>query len=211
MYNDDSSPTLINCTFSGNSAYAGGGICNHPISSPTLISCTFSGNSAYDEGGGLCNWEECEPTLSNCIVWGNTAPTEPQIYDYSSTTSAIFSCIQGGWLGTGNIEAEPLFMDADGPDDVPGTPDDNLRLQPGSPCIDAGLSVGIALDQDGNQRMVDDPATPDTGIGFPEVIDMGPYEYGSTPPWPGSADLDGDGDVDLADFGLFQQQFTGPQ
>ncbi len=45
MYNYNSSPTLTNVTFSGNSATEGGGMLNY--NSPTLTNVTFSGNSAH--------------------------------------------------------------------------------------------------------------------------------------------------------------------
>ncbi|MHC4695671.1 MAG: right-handed parallel beta-helix repeat-containing protein, partial [Planctomycetota bacterium] len=51
MFNDNSSPTVTNCTFSGNMAsYHGGGMYNNNSSSPTVTNCTFSGNTA--SGGG---------------------------------------------------------------------------------------------------------------------------------------------------------------
>jgi hypothetical protein len=68
---DNSNPTLINCTFSGNSAYKGGGLSNWDNSSPTLTYCTFSANSAY-EGGGIYN-EYGKPMLTNCKFSGNSA------------------------------------------------------------------------------------------------------------------------------------------
>jgi len=47
MFNDGSSPTLANCTFSGNSAMNyGGGIYNRESSSPLLTNCTFQNNSS---------------------------------------------------------------------------------------------------------------------------------------------------------------------
>jgi len=47
VYCYESSPTLTNCTISGNTAsdYGGGGVCCDD-SSPTLINCTISGNTA---------------------------------------------------------------------------------------------------------------------------------------------------------------------
>jgi hypothetical protein len=49
-----------------------------------------------------------------------------------------YSDVEGGWPGTGNLNLDPLFVDADGPDGVYGTPDDDMHLLPTSPCIDAG-------------------------------------------------------------------------
>ena len=98
-----------------------------------------------------------------------------------------FSAVDG-WTGqfggAGNIDADPQFIDADGPDNQLGTADDNLRLAPGSPCIDAADNSrypGPDHDADGNPRFVDDPDTVDTGRGTPPIIDMGGYEFQLTP------------------------------
>ncbi len=83
MYNDHSSPTLIDCTFSGNSAGYGGGMYNDH-SSPMLVNCTFSGNSTIGfsqgdivrrggGGGGMFNVHS-SPTLVNCTFSGNSSP-----------------------------------------------------------------------------------------------------------------------------------------
>ena len=54
-----------------------------------------------------------------------------------------FSDIQGGWPGTGNINLEPLFFDADGTDNVIGTPDDDLRLQRARPALMQGPAATL--------------------------------------------------------------------
>ncbi len=47
MYNTNSSPTVSNCTFSGNTAAgSGGGMANYNNSGPTVTNCNFSGNEA---------------------------------------------------------------------------------------------------------------------------------------------------------------------
>ena len=74
MENYYSSPTVTNCTFTGNSAYWGGGICNDNDCTMTVTNCTFSGNSAGPGGGGgMCNWFNCNPTVTNCTFTGNSA------------------------------------------------------------------------------------------------------------------------------------------
>ena len=40
--------------------------------------------------------------------------------------------------GGGNSDADPLFQDPDGADNVPGTLDDNFHLSQSSPCVDSG-------------------------------------------------------------------------
>ena len=62
----------------------------------------------------------------------------------------------------------------------------NLRLQPGSPCSDAAdntsVPADVTTDLDNAPRFVDDVGTPDTGLGDPPIVDMGPYEYQITCP-----------------------------
>ena len=59
MHNFNSSPTVTNCSFIGNTAGAagGGGMRNASSvgSSPTVNNCTFSGNTAGTFGGGMFN------------------------------------------------------------------------------------------------------------------------------------------------------------
>ena len=106
------------------------------------------------------------PVVTNSIFWGNT-PNEI-VTDVESEATVTFSNVQNGHLGIGNIDLDPLFIDPDGPDDIPGTDDDDYHLQPGSPCINLGTNVppeGLpATDLDGNPRVV-------CGI-----VDMGAYE-----------------------------------
>ncbi len=78
MYNSNSSPTIANCLFTGNSAQSGGGMYNTSttgnVCSPTLINCTFQNNSA-SFGGGMYNNARTgtsSPTLTNCTFITNT-------------------------------------------------------------------------------------------------------------------------------------------
>jgi predicted outer membrane repeat protein len=71
MYNKDCSPTVTNCTFSGNTAGSGGGMYNTG-GSPTVTNCTFSGNTTYRGiGGGMYNGKGTSPTVTNCTFSGN--------------------------------------------------------------------------------------------------------------------------------------------
>ncbi len=206
MYNFDSSPSVINSLFNGNSCAvgAGGGMFNTGLggSDPAIINCTFSGNRANNNnGGGILNTVGASPTLTNCILWANsdstgTGPTA-QVHTISGTPVVNYSIVQGGWSGAGGVgivNADPLFVDPLGPDGIPGTEDDDLRLRPGSPAIDAGDTTAlpldtfdldgdgnttewISLDLAGNPRLLDDPATVDTGVPGSAVVDMGAYEF----------------------------------
>jgi len=87
----------------------GGGMYNVG-SSPTVTNCTFSGNSA-PKGGGMCNSEGSTPTVTNCILWDNSSD---QIYNKINSNPVVtYSDVQGGYSGEGNIDTDPLFIDTD--------------------------------------------------------------------------------------------------
>jgi hypothetical protein len=183
-----SNPTLTNCLFSGNSVTEMGGGMYVFEGSPTLTNCTFSMNQNYQFGGGI--YTEGTPTLTNCIFWGNVhdiaggGVIDETAQIYGTLGSIDYSCVDG-WTGTlggtGNTGADPLFIDADGGDGTAGTADDDLRLSPMSPAIDAGNNAAVpgtvVTDLAGFARFWDDPNTADTGIGAPPIVDMGAYEF----------------------------------
>ncbi len=204
MNNGSSSPTVTDSMFSGNTATNDGGGIYNSLASPTLTNCTFSGNTA-DAGGGLFNSEDSSPSVTSCIFWmnsdaGGTGESaqildDPSCCDNVSTVS--YSNVQGGWTGlagAGNINADPLFMDADGPDNIVGTSDDDLRLRPGSPCIDSGDPAFIAApdetDLDNHVRVL---------CGR---VEMGAYEF--------AGDFDCNQTFDLTDFASWDACMTGP-
>ncbi len=175
-----SSPMLTNVIFSGNAASVNGGAMNNSTnSSPILANVTLSGNTAGRYGGGIYN-NSSNPIFTNIILWGNPDQTSTEMVSVTSIVTINYSDVKGGVTGTGNLDADPLFVDADGADNIPGTADDDLRLLSGSPVIDAGNNIavpaGILTDMNGNPRFVDDPSTPDTGAGTPPIVDMGAYE-----------------------------------
>ena len=193
MYSSNSTyQTLTNTVFSGNTAGADGGGMYSTISSPALINVTFSKNDAGQDGGAL-HTSYNDASLENAILWGNTAVSEgSQIYNLNSSIVISYSLVQGGdsgsnsgtafSTGTGNINSDPLFVDADGADDTVGTLDDDLRLSAYSPAIDAGNNDAISesYDLDGNTRFYDDTAVTDTGSGTAPIVDMGAYEKQSS-------------------------------
>ncbi len=97
MYNGRGSPAVTNCTFSVNSAYAGGGMYNYSESSPTLTNCTFSGNSAGNYGGGMHNFGDSSPTLTNCTFSGNSAARDGGgMYNKDGSSPALTNCTLSG-------------------------------------------------------------------------------------------------------------------
>jgi hypothetical protein len=225
-----SSPMVADNAIIGNTAGTGGGFyCSGSSSSPTVANNTIAWNTA-NFGGGAYYLNSPAPKIANTIIAFNSSGvyfiTEPGStlryncvylnteYDYSGMSS------QTGQ--NGNISADPRFVRpaSPGPDSLWGTADDDygdLRLQPGSPCGDAGDNAAVPadtadldgdlnttealpLDVGGRTRFADDPAAANTGAGTPPIVDMGAWEYflALIP------DFDWDEDVDQADFGQLQ-------
>ena len=183
-------PSYTNCLFSGNIDRSHGGGLHNLGADAVLTNCTFVENSSYggaSTGGGLFNSSTSTLTIDNCIFWNNSdigGLDESAQIAGSGTVNINYSCVfdwSGSLGGTGNFGDDPLFIDADGPDDTVGTEDDNPRLFSGSPCIDAGdnlaVPLGVTTDLDGNARFFDDPDTTDTGNGTAPIVDIGAYEY----------------------------------
>lgn len=109
----------------------------------TLRRCTLTGqdaNAVSTEGLG-------HATLESCIVWDNS-PIGFEFDPSGGPIDATWSIVKGGWPGTGNSAADPLFANAAGGD---------YALLAGSPAIDAGLpsdSVG-GFDMAGTPRRLD--------------------------------------------------------
>jgi hypothetical protein len=94
----------------GNYAGDGGGI-SCRWSYPTLINNTITANEAGWKGGGLYIADYSDPVIVNTIVWHNKATTEDNLYiPFTYDPSITYCNIQGGYTGTGNIDADPLFV-----------------------------------------------------------------------------------------------------
>jgi len=100
LYNDNSYTTLMNCLFVGNASFDGGAIYSRGAS-PTLMYCTLAQNRGGSVGG--LSDEADDTVLDHCIVWDND---NDQI---SGAALVIYSDIEGGWPGDGNIEVDPCF------------------------------------------------------------------------------------------------------
>ncbi|MHC4112562.1 MAG: hypothetical protein ACYSUY_15935 [Planctomycetota bacterium] len=95
MSNINGSPTISNCTFTGNSGLWGAGVYNYEYSNPTLINCTFSGNFATWAGGGMQNDHQCSPSLTNCLFIGNLASDGGGIYNIGGSSTLTNCAFRG--------------------------------------------------------------------------------------------------------------------
>ena len=227
---EGASLTLIGCSVTNNSAVAGGGVLVHNATALLINSTLFANQviGAFGFGGGILLLSDSSAVLTNTTISANSAIEGggvsvinisaivrngilwDNIPDQISGSAIVrYSDVQGGYAGTGNIDADPLFV-------APGIGD--YRLSSGSPAIDAGNNWGVPVDVndydqdgilcelfpvdlDGNPRFNADEADFDPGCGVPVVVDMGAYEYQFDPADQVTfADLNGDNAVGAADL-----------
>jgi hypothetical protein len=198
---DDAPPStlrVVNCIFAHNSGWAGA-IYHRGFYTPLeIVNCTFVGGEGMIASAV---WTTTQASFTNSIFRGEP----PQLYGGMFDCPVAYCNVEGEWGYSlidagGNIDADPLFAD-------PGAGD--YRLLPGSPCIDAADNTevpdGLTIDIAGLPRFVDDPATEDTGVGPPPVVDMGAHEFQGAGCYP---DFTGDGALDLFDFLAFVNAFN---
>jgi hypothetical protein len=186
---------ISNSLFVANRASFGAGICNYD-SSLTLTNCTFNGNS----GAGLACYSADYPgtvDASNCILWDSPQTGSVAISGAGSTirlsfcdvreaTAGFRDACEGIVLGIGNIvEADPCFVDS-GCWDPNATPDDSdddfwvegdyhLKSQAGRWETDSGSWVSdevtsLCIDAGDPNSPVEDEPEPNGGR-----INMGAY------------------------------------
>ncbi len=102
MFNDGSSPTVTNCSFSGNTATRhGSGMYNFfNTSIATVTNCSFIGNSATD-GGGMVNGQS-NATVTNCTFSGNTASNSGGGMSIALSLPSVTNCTFSGNTASGN-------------------------------------------------------------------------------------------------------------
>lgn len=126
----NSTSKIESCLIAENEGQRGGGIAVRK-SNVSIYGCTITKNSAPGgnndfEGIGGVYSEEIGPEIANSIIWGNA---NGQIgADKDETYPAIkYSCIEGGYTGSGNIDSDPLF-----------TGGADYHITPDSPCLGTG-------------------------------------------------------------------------
>ena len=146
--NGSSETTLTQNIISSNSGY---GISCGEQSNMTITNSTVTDNVS----GGILAVRQSSFTIINSILWNNGFNYEVELYGSDWPESTIsYSNVQGGWdsvysdpessppmWGEGMIEMDPLFVNPAG---------DDYHLNPNSPCIDAGIDMGVYADIDGD-------------------------------------------------------------
>lgn len=154
---DGASGRIVQCTFWNNSSANGAAIYSYGDTS--IVQCVFYFNRAV-EGGAIWNSGGHGVSVRNCIAWRNIPD---QFYDSSGSGSLSVEhcCVEGGFPGTGNIDADPLFVRAYAGD---------FHIQYSSPCRNAGHNNIPNLpskDFEGDDRTIDG------------AVDIGVDEFGN--------------------------------
>jgi len=145
---------FVNCVISGNTAELGGGLCigssgynaveRVTINNCTIVNNSLSGSQSSSIGGGIHSVSS-NITIKNSIVWYNDGAAV-KLINPTSNSPVLYSCIEGGYSGQGNIDEEPLFASSSGNDyhlrSVLGRYESWsgrwVKDSGHSPCIDAG-------------------------------------------------------------------------
>ncbi|MGH7245060.1 MAG: choice-of-anchor Q domain-containing protein [Phycisphaerales bacterium] len=205
---------ITNCAIWGNSAPQDGGAVYISGANVDLVvrSSTIVGNLSTSGAGGLRALAGANIDMRNSIAYYNTGPglmipTVKQVNASGGTSSVGYSCVNGDFFntpisGVGNIAAAPSFVNYSGSDGIPGNLDDDFHLNTGSPCVDTGTNaeaVGLTKDIEDLTRIIDGDNSGNARI------DMGAFELQHAPC---PCDLNGDGQVDDADFTLFVSAYN---
>ena len=132
------SVTATNCLFLNNTAANDGAVVdgNTAGASPNrvnIVNSSFFGNQVTGSGqtGVISGGATTTVQITNSILFGDLTPKEISTLHPSNAITIDHSDIKGGFAGTGNINADPLYVDPAG---------GNLQTLPISPVINAGTS-----------------------------------------------------------------------
>jgi hypothetical protein len=158
--------SITNNIISNNSAAKGGGI-NIRNSKAEIANNTIVNNSAGTGGGIWTN--NNQPVVINTIVWGNQADSYPGI---SGTPQVVYSDIQGGFSGEGNLNVDPLFIAGDSLFHLTVTTDTSSCLNTGVDSIEILGNMYYTPNHDytGNSRPQPVGTRPDMGAWESDVV-----------------------------------------
>ena len=117
MTNLNSSPSIVNTVFSGNTGARGGGMYNL-YSSPSIVNTVFRRNIAAINGGGIYN-NNSSPNMVNTLFSGNTGSRGGGMINDSSSPSIINNVFsgnsaanEGGGMYNGGSSSAPTIYNS---------------------------------------------------------------------------------------------------
>ena len=177
--------SISNSQFESNSALINGGALHNFRSTLVLTNCSIHANISDGAGGAIYSDYDATTNLNNSIVWGNqdstgvgTSSSSLNNGDgsYANIETYSHSLIQGiNPAGVNNLDGtdsgnDPLFMAGSG----------DLRLQAGSPAIDAGDNTADPDGDDGAMLSIADLSVDLSGRVrvYNDTVDLGAHEGG---------------------------------
>ena len=146
IYTENSEVYIYNNLFVNNESLLYGSLILKEGSAAYVQNNTFANNDAQYEFYISSSSIE----MLNCIVHKDDSET---FFVYDSDVSVDYTCITGGYTGTGNIDEDPVFED---PTSGSGNDYDGMAaswyLGDGSPCIDAGHPDPVFNDEDDSRN-----------------------------------------------------------
>jgi hypothetical protein len=189
--------TITNGIIDGNEAGSLAGGLYHLGGDSLISNTTFNNNYDNFHAKSILNTSNSHLEIWNSIIWGESG-TDIITNTLGSSVTLSYSLLRGGCSGivglTCNVflDEDPLFIDADGEDNVIGSLDDDLRLSNNSHAIDHGDNSAVypdtvdldddgdymeplPIDWSGEPRFID-AFMEDNGSGLPPLVDMGALE-----------------------------------
>jgi len=151
----DSSPLIVNNFIVNNDGGFAGAFSLKSDSNPFIVNNTIANNDAPDGAFFIFN--------SSAYIINNIIIHEGEMFNMiNSSVEVEYSCLSGGYEGTGNIDSDPMFISPTaGNGSAYAGLAANWNLQTSSPCIDAGNPNSIYNDLDGTRNDMGATGGPD--------------------------------------------------
>ena len=96
VFLDSTSPTIVNCVVTGNTAVLGGGLYAFFGASPSIVGCVFEGNTASVSGGGLGAQSGSAIEIVDCRFTSNTSLGDAGALFFSDSLPIVVNCTMDG-------------------------------------------------------------------------------------------------------------------
>jgi hypothetical protein len=194
LYNYEGSATLVNCRVVGNSAdYAqtAGGTALYNLNGVLRVLNSTIADNRSSGGQAIASFSwgaagDVRVQVANSILFNGGEEIGSNV---RAAVEVTYSDVQGGWVGTGNLSADPQFLRR-GLRNLEGEwMDGDYRLQAGAPPIDAGSNAALpadTLDLDADTSTAEPLPFDLDGEARVEGgrVDMGAYEQVAKTPTP---------------------------
>ncbi|HEX6812769.1 MAG TPA: right-handed parallel beta-helix repeat-containing protein [Planctomycetota bacterium] len=184
---NDNDVVAYNTSGSGSWGGIGGGLAAIGLVGTPAVpveNSTFVNGNASDDGGGAY-FDHTTGPVTGCIFWNNTDSVGQVGRSQCRGAKPRYSCVMNLLIAApgedpidpldypGSFDADPQFVDSNGPNNVLGDEDDDLRLLATSPCLDRADPVATSVGRD----LAGVPRWLDGNLDGSLRIDCGAHEF----------------------------------